>query len=74
MKTVNGIMYIMNDLFFVGYFEEDDYKKIVCVRNVLVDDFQDLKSKKLMKLLGILDDLYIPFRTQEFSHIVEYVK
>ena len=28
---------------------------------------------KLVNMLGILDDLYVSFRTQEFSHIVEKV-
>ena len=74
MKSVNDIMYFINDLFFVGYLEEDEYKKFDCVRNLLVDEFEDLDSKKLVNILGILDDLYISFRTQEFSHIVDKVK
>ena len=36
-------------------------------------EFRDLDSKKLVNMLGILDDLYISFRTQEFSHIVDKV-
>ena len=64
----------MNDLYFVGCFEEDDYKKFDCVRNILVDEFQDIDSNKLLNMLGFLDDLYIWFRTQEFSHIVDKVK
>ena len=67
-------MYFINDLFFVGYLEEDDYKKFDCVRSILVDEFQDLDSKKSVNMLGILDNLYISFRTQEFSHIVDEVK
>ena len=67
-------MYFSNKLFFVGYLEEDDYKKFDCVRNVLVDKFQDLDSKKIVNMLGILDDLYISFRIQDFSNIVDKVK
>ena len=74
MKTVNDIRYFTNDLYFVGYLEEDGYRKFVCVRNILVDEFQDNDSKRILKLLGILDDLYISFRTQEFSHITDKVK
>ena len=59
MKTVNDIMYFISELFFVGYLEEGDYKKFDCVRNILVDEFQDLDSKKLMNFLGISDDLSI---------------
>ena len=39
MKTVNSKMYFINNLFFIGYLEEVDYKKISCVRNTLVDEF-----------------------------------
>ena len=74
MKTVKDIIYFIDELFFLGYFEEDDYKKFDCVRNLLVDEFQDRDSKKLVNILGILDDLYISFRAQEFRHIVGKVK
>ena len=74
MKTVNDKISSINDLFFVGYLEEDDYKKFDCVRNMLVDDFQHLDSKKVVNMLGILDHSYISFRTQEISHIVVKVK
>ena len=67
-------MYFINDLFFVGYLEEDDYRKFDSVRNVIVEEFLDLDSKKLLNMLGILDDLYISFRTREFSHIIDKVK
>ena len=39
-----------------------------------MDEFQDLDSKKLGNMLGILEDLTISFRTQEFSTIVDKVK
>ena len=29
MKTVNDIMFFVNDLSFVGCLEEDDYKKLI---------------------------------------------
>ena len=58
-------------MYFVGYL--DDYKKIDCVRNILVDEFQDFDSKKLINMLGFRDDLYISFRIQDFSHIVDKV-
>ena len=74
METVKDIMYFINDLYFVGYSEEDDYEKSDCVRNILVDEFQNLDSKKLVNMLSVLDDLYISFRTQEISHIVDKVK
>ena len=74
MKTVNDIMDFINDLFFVGFLEEDDFKKFDCVRNLLVDEFQEADSKKLVNMLGILDDLYILFRTQEIGHIADKVK
>ena len=56
MKTVNDIMCFINDLFFIGYLKEDDFRKFECVRNILVDEFRDLDSKKLNRL-GILDVL-----------------
>ena len=42
MKTINEIMYFVNDLFFVGYLEEDEYRNVDYVRNKLVNEFQDL--------------------------------
>ena len=64
----------MNDLFFIGYLDEDDDKKLDCVRETSVEEFQALYSDKLANMLGILDDLYILFRTHEFSHIEDKVK
>ena len=39
-----------------------------------MDVFQDVDSKKVVNILDILDDLYISFRTQELSHIIDEVK
>ena len=72
MKVVNDKMYFKNKLFFVAYIEEDDYKKFDCLTNIVVDEPQDLDSKKLVKILRILD-LFTSFRTQDFSHIVDEV-
>ena len=67
-------MFFMNVLFFVGFLEEVDYRKFDCVRNILEDELQDLDWKKLVNLLGTLDDLYSSFRTQDISHIVDKTK
>ena len=67
-------MCFLKHLYFGGCLEEDDYKKFDCLRITLVDEFQDHDLKKLRIMLGILDDLYISFRTQEFSCIVDKVK
>ena len=73
MKTVNDIMYFINDLYFVGHSGEDDYKKFDCVRNILGSEFKGLESKILTNVLGILDDLYISFERQELIHIADNV-
>ena len=39
-----------------------------------MEEFQDLDSMKLVIIYGILDDIYISFGTQDFSHIVDKVK
>ena len=44
------------------------------IKNILVAKFQDLGSKKLRNMLGILDDLFILFRTQEITRIVDNFK
>ena len=73
MKTVNGIMYFINGLCFLGYLGEVEYKKIDCVRNILVNEFANLDSKKLSNVSGVIDDLYISFRRRELGHIVDKV-
>ena len=74
MKTVNDIMYLINGLFFVVHLEEAAYKEFDCVRVILVDEFQDLYSDKLTNMLGILDEIYFWFRTQEVSQLENKVK
>ena len=74
MKTKNDVMYFMNTLFFVGLLEEDEYNIFDCVTKVLINQFQDLDSKKLKNMLGGLGDLYISFRTQESGHTDDKVQ
>ena len=69
MKTVNDIMYFINELYFVGILREDDYKNFDYVRNILVSEYKDLSSEILTEAMGILDDLYISFKRREFTHI-----
>ena len=74
MKTVNDIMYFINDLCFLGYLGNYDYKKFDCVRKILVNEIENLDSEKLTNVLGIIDDLYISFRRREFGHAVDKVE
>ena len=74
MKTVNDIMYFINDLYFKGYLGEDDYKKFDCVRKMLLSEFKGVDSEILTNMLGILEDLYISFKRQELSSIPDNVK
>ena len=57
MKTVNDIVYFINDLYFVGHLEEDDYRKFDCVRNRLIGEFEVFDSEIITNMLGILDNL-----------------
>ena len=69
MKTVIGIMFFINDLFFVGYLEEDDYKTSNRVRSVLEDEFRDLDSNKLVSVLCILDDIRNSFIDRKIDDV-----
>ena len=73
MKTVIDILYFKNDFYFVGILGDNDYEKFDCVTNILANEFKDLDSEKLTNVLGIIDDLYISFKRQEFSHIADKV-
>ena len=74
MKTVNDIMFFINDLYFKGYLGEDDYKNFHCVRKILLSEFKGVNSEILTNMLGILDELYISFKRQEISSIPDNVE
>ena len=68
METINDILYFIKKSKFTEYLEEDDYEKLDCVRNILVDEFQDVILVKLINILGITDDLQL-FLTGEHNQI-----
>ena len=44
-------------------------KNLIVVRNILVDEFQDVISVKLINIMGIIDDLHIFFMIGESNQI-----
>ena len=45
-------------------------KNLVVLKKVLTSEFQDIDSEKLINMLGVIDDLYILFITQN-SHDIQ---
>ena len=66
METVNDVLYFSSKLVLVGYLESSDYDKFNWITKILKDEFQDIGSDKLVKMLGVVDNLHIIFLTQEF--------
>ena len=69
METVNDVLHFSNELDFAGYLESDDNEKFNCIRKVSTEDFQDINTGKLIKMLGVVDDLYFLFITQDFNDV-----
>ena len=74
METLNDVLYFLNKLNFTGYLESDDYEKNNGVREIIVDQFQDVNSLKLIDASSIVDDLLIIFMTGELQQIFDETK
>ena len=70
METINGVLHFLNYLDFVGYLRSDEYSNFNCVKNDLKDNFQDVGSEQLIRMLGVIDDLRILFINQDFNEVV----
>ena len=63
------MLHFLNKFDFVGYLENDEYEKSSCIRKVLTIEFQYIDSENSIDMLGVIDDLYILFITQNFHDI-----
>ena len=68
------MLYFLNKLDFVGFSESDEYEKFLCIKKVLPDEFQDFDSDKILNMLGVVHDLHILFKTQDFQGVQILVK
>ena len=58
----------------VGYLESSDYDKFNWIKKVLIDEFLEFDSNKLVKKLGVVENLHIVFITQEFQDVQTITK
>ena len=65
METKNDVLHFLSKLDFVGYLKSDDYEKFNCIKKELTDEFQDVKSEKIINMIDVIDDSYISFITQD---------
>ena len=61
--------FFLKNLDFPGYLESDDFEKFKCIKKVVIIEFQDVYSEKLINMLDIVDDSYILFITQDFHDV-----
>ena len=74
METINGVLHFLNYLDFVRYLRSDEYSDFNCVKNDLKDNFQDVDSEQLIRMLGVIDDLRILFINQDFNEVVPLIE
>ena len=55
MKTINDLMYLLNQLDFDSYSEGSDDEKFNYIRKTLIDVFEDFNSVKSKNMLNIFD-------------------
>ena len=62
-KKINGnnkrCTYYLNELLFTDNVNDSDYKKLRCVKRMLVIELEDYNVSKLIHVLSIVDNLFI---------------
>ena len=69
METLNHVLYFLNKLDLVGHLESSDYDKFKWIKKMLIDEFEDANSEKLIIILDVLDNLHMLFITQDFQNV-----
>ena len=59
MKILLEVLYFSNKLTFTGYLEKEDYEKFNRAKNVITDEFYDVITEKLFKMICDVDSLHI---------------
>ena len=66
---INDVLHSLNYLAFVADVGSDEYGNFNDTKKLLKDKFQDVVSKQLIYVLGIIDDLRILFLRQDFHEV-----
>ena len=62
METINDVIHFMNELIFVGHFEDNKYKNFDQIKIKLIEYFFGrVDTDRLIYLLNIVDDVKITF-------------
>ena len=74
LETINGVLHFLNYLDFVGDLRSNEYSNFSRGKNALADNFQDADSEQLLHMLGVIDDLRIPFLRQDVQNVQTLLK
>ena len=68
MKTLNEVLHFLNKVDLIADLERDEIKNFNCFKKVLMNEFRDLYTEKLINMLCVVDDIHILFITQGFQN------
>ena len=74
METINDVLHFLSYLDFVADLRSDDYSNFNRTKKVLKDNFQDVDSKQLIHMLGVIDESRILFLSHDFNEVCPLTK
>ena len=69
METINDVLYYLKKLDFTDNVTDSDYENI-CVKRVLVTEFEDYKIPKVIDVVSIADNLFITLKAGGLQDIL----
>ena len=64
------MLYYLNKLDFTDKVNDNDHKKLRCVKRLLVSQFEDYNVEKLVTVLSIIDNLVVTLMTGNLQGIL----
>ena len=67
MEAINGVVHIMNKLYFKAILEAEEYNDFGSIREKLIHEFfdDDLDTDDLIELLNMVDDVHVKFLSEQ---------
>ena len=67
METINDVMIFLNQMEMYNILTSVELSTFNIIRKILIDEFEDIDSDKLVEMLRTLDDLYIEYLRMKVS-------
>ena len=71
METIKDVLYFLNRVEFINNDESEDYKNFQNIRKIIVDEFVNYDTHKLVDILNLLDLLRLVIENQDEDRVLD---